>query len=363
MKPRGQGLRLTKVGFWYIVFGLFLALGAANTGNNGLYLVLAVMTAALLFAQILGAVNVGRLDVEITPPGEVFVNQPVHLGVAVRNRRRFLPRWLLVCTLAAEDESRSSSEAEAGPSGIARTKQQRPRSVPFLIERLGMCDTHRGEIEAVARRRGRWRLHAVDVASLFPFGFFHKLVRHPLDTEVLVFPEVFAPSQVGPIRTGRTGETSTRRRGWGNELHALRDFRPGDDPRAIHWKQTARTGRMVVKEREAEESRRLSVVFDNAVGPLTDAGDAVRFERLVSEAATAALDALARGFDVELVTRDEQLPFGAGWRQRLRILETLALVGPRPEATTALVERAQASRYLLLAMEPVSRTPAREAVA
>ncbi len=54
-----------------------------------------------------------------------------------------------------------------------------------------------------------------------------------------------------------------------------------------------------------------------------------RFERLVSEAATAAVDHLARGYEVELVTRDRSLAFAGGPRQRLAVLEALALVQPR----------------------------------
>ncbi len=52
----------------------------------------------------------------------------------------------------------------------------------------------------------------------------------------------------------------------------------------------------------------------------------------MSEAATAAVDHLARGYEVELVTRDQALPFAGGARQRLAVLEALALVEPRPPA-------------------------------
>ncbi len=78
-----------------------------------------------------------------------------------------------------------------------------------------------------------------------------------------------------------------------------------------------------------ERSRRLSIVFDNAVGELKDPAGQSRFERLVSEAATVAVDHLARGFEVELVTRDQTLGFSSGARQRLAVLEALALIQPR----------------------------------
>ena len=56
----------------------------------------------------------------------------------------------------------------------------------------------------------------------------------------------------------------------------------------------------------------------------------------MSEAATTALDHLARGYEVELVTRDQALGFAGGARQRLAVLEALALVQPRPRGSEPL---------------------------
>jgi uncharacterized protein (DUF58 family) len=111
---------------------------------------------------------------------------------------------------------------------------------------------------------------------------------------------------------------------------------------------------MVYTERESEEGRRLSILFDNAVGDLDTPAAEARFERLVSEAATAAVDYLGRGFDVELVTRDERLPFAGGALQRRSVLETLALVQPRPLQQRPLVVGGEAPQ-LRLAMEPMSQ--------
>jgi uncharacterized protein (DUF58 family) len=152
-------------------------------------------------------------------------------------------------------------------------------------------------------------------------------------------------------RSGRTGDESSRFAGWGHDLHALRAFRSGDDPRSIHWKQTARTGDLVFREREREENRRLAVLLDNATGPLTEAGIEARFESLVSEAATAALDYLARGFDVSLVTRDSRLPFATGARQRWAILEALALLEARPRSRDPLVAPGGDATVLRLCFE------------
>jgi len=158
------------------------------------------------------------------------------------------------------------------------------------------------------------------------------------------------------MRRGGAGNEASPRRGWGHELAGLRPFRTGDDPRAIHWKQTARTGAFVFKESASEESRRLAIIFDNAAGTLEDAAERVRFERLVSEGATAAVDALGRGWEVELVTRQVTVPFAGGRQQRRKILETLALVEPVADTSAMLTPSTPGVRQLRLAMESASTT-------
>ncbi len=338
-RSRGDGFHITKVGLWFLVFLLIVVAGATNTGNNGLFLVLAAMAAAVVVSEALARRNVRGLEVSLLAPAEVFANQPSHLGVMVTNRSRWLPRWLLVMTVEPKHVDPPSH-------------RPRRRMRPYLLPHLPQRTEGRGQLEMLLRRRGRLRVRWVHLTSLFPLGFFRQGRRYASHLEILVFPEVFAPSSRRPARLGRSGNEPTRRVGWGHELLGLRAFRPGDDTRSIHWKQTARTGQLIFKERETEENRRLLIVFDNATGELAESAERERFERLVSEAATAALDYLDSGYEVSLLTREDTLPFASGARQRSKILESLALIEPRPEASSPLVPRDVEAPHMRLAMEP-----------
>lgn len=338
-----EGIRITTVGLWFVLLSFLVAVAATNTGNNALYTVLALMFSVLIVSGVLSRQNVRALAVELAAPGEIFANRPFSVGFRLESHGRLMARWFLLVSLARES---------------------RPLLIPYLPKRGRSA----GSIDTLLPARGRHRFPFVHVGSLFPFGFFRKGERYRVDLEVLVFPELFEGGGVRTAGTVDQGQDTARKVGRGPGLHSLRGFRQGDDPRGIHWKQSARTGGLVFMEREAEESRRLSIVFDNAVGTLPDATAERRFERLVSEAATSALDGLARGFEVELVTRDGKTPYGTGARQRLAFLESLALVAPRPKSGEPLVPsdlRCRMVRFELdgpvhLDPEPASAASAKE---
>ncbi len=304
-------IRITKVGFWYVFFALVVGLAAANTGNNALYLVEALLLALLAISGLISRRNLAVLETTAEAPEEIYAKQPFSLKVAVRSRDRWLTKRLVVVT--------------AGEGGDSH-----------LIARIDRRQTAELRLGMIFKRRGVHRIDAVRISSVFPLGLIFKSKRHPIDLEVLVFPEIY-PSEVRRLNAaGRAGEQTTQSPGWGHELLTLREFRPGDDPRGIHWKQSARTGRLIYQEREAEQGKRLSIIFDNAVGELHDSAAERRFERLVSEAASSAAHHLENGYEVQLVTRQEVLPFGSGRGHRLRILETLALIGPYPRESSPL---------------------------
>ena len=328
-----EGIRITKVGLWYVLVTLVVAIAATNTGNNALYLVWSVMLAVLVVSGVVSRQNVRGLAVALEPPAEVFANRPFAVRFALGNRGLLWPRWFLLFS-------------------VLRSGQ------PWLLPYLPRQGTARGELEMSIPRRGVHRLAAVHVSSLFPFGLFRKGSRYPVEAELLVYPELYPAAAAGPEQAGDLGSAPTRRSGWGHDLHALRRFRPGDDRRGIHWKQTARTGHLIFREREAEDVRRLAILFDNGVGALSDPAAAERFERLVSEAATAADDYLGRGYEVGLVTRDGLWPFASGARQRRALLEALALVEPRPRQAMPLAAADPRAPQFRLAMEPAAHPEA-----
>ena len=101
-----------------------------------------------------------------------------------------------------------------------------------------------------------WRIHTSD-----PLGFFRG-VRPTPDSEIALILPRFA--SLAGRREPRELEASlpVPRAGSGNELFGIREYRPGDSLRRIHWRSSARHGELVVREYEPPGVQSLAICLD-----------------------------------------------------------------------------------------------------
>jgi hypothetical protein len=89
------------------------------------------------------------------------------------------------------------------------------------------------------------------------------------------------------------------------EFHSLRDYADGDEPRTIHWKASARSEGLKVRQHEAQGVRRCIVMLDGDPAAWPDdllATDPDAFERAVTVAASVVLSAQRAGLTTRFVT-------------------------------------------------------------
>jgi hypothetical protein len=160
-----EGIRITKVGLWYIVLTILVAVPAANTGNNALYLVEAFLLALLVVSGVASRQNLRRLELDFEPPAEIYAKQPFSVRYTVHNRGRLMSRRLLVV------------------AGVGESK-------PTLIPHIPIEGTDRGLMEVQVEQRGIHKVPFLHFSSIFPLGLFRKGLRYRIDLELLVYPEV-----------------------------------------------------------------------------------------------------------------------------------------------------------------------------
>lgn len=305
-------VRVTNLGLGFVLMTLVVAIGATNTGNNGLYTLASLFMAALVVSGVVSRRNVERVGVRLDGPEEIFAGEPARFTLHLKNHGR-LPRRALLVKI----------------SGSA---------APILFGEIGKGKEAARGVDLVFPKRGRRRIESVLVYSGYPIGLFRKGRLQPLDEERIVYPRPLAirPPRPDP-REAETGDPYSKRRGRGFEIRNLRDGGFGDDPRDVHWPQTARQGHFVVKERASEEGRDALVIVESYrpkdAGPAWDEA----FEGALSEATSLTLSLLAQGSRVGLVLGGQVTPPAPGPQQRRRVLLALALAEPSTEpASVAL---------------------------
>ncbi|MEO8188708.1 MAG: DUF58 domain-containing protein [Acidobacteriota bacterium] len=301
-------IRITNFGLGYILLCLVVAIGATNTGNNGLYLVLAAMLSSMVVSGLVSRRNVRGVSCDIETVGEVFAGQPALLKVRVESQLR-----------------RATAQA------IFFLHEGLPG--PLWIDPLAPGEVREVLVEGSFGRRGVVREADAGLLSRFPLGLFRKYRRAHLPREVVVYPALeSARFEEPPPEDGRGGRPHPRRRGGGSDIRALREFVAGDDPRDVHWKQSARMGKWIVREREAERDRAVVLTVDNALANPSDPVLLADLEGALSRCAGRAISLLSQGAEVGFQARGIRVASGFGPMQRTRVLEALARLSPAAAA-------------------------------
>lgn len=137
-------------------------------------------------------------------------------------------------------------------------------------------------------RRGRICFAGLTLLRPDPFGLFKSHLTLAVPQTLLVLPKRYPLPRIERLGiAGRRkyqpgGVALASSVGLSDEFVAVRDYRPGDPLRHIHWKSWAKTGRPIVKEHEDEYFVRHALVLDTFVS-LTDP---FMFEEAVSVAAS-----------------------------------------------------------------------------
>ena len=304
-------VRVTNLGLGFVLTTVVVAIGATNTGNNGLYVLLSLLLGVLLVSGVVSRRNVEGVEVALDGPAEVFAGEPARFRVRLGNRGRRLKSALLVKV-----------------SG---------KAAPLLFPRLEAGGEAERGVDLVFPRRGRHQVESILLFSGYPIGLFRKGRLHPVNEERVVFPSPKDVSFPPPEATEAVDDgIDPRRKGRGAEILKLREAVPGDDPRDIHWPQTARQGRPIVKERASELGREIVVHLETARPRAAGAAWDAAFEEAVREAAGLALRFLSRGERVGLLCGGQFLPPAMGPLHRATMLTALALAEPGGEGAEPL---------------------------
>ncbi len=186
-------------------------------------------------------------------------------------------------------------------------------------------------------RRGRERGGGFVVDSIGPFGLGLRRQRIDLPWDAAVYPPlVTVRLQASVARAQRRREqgiTPLRRLGEGRLFESLRDWVPGDDLRHIDWKATARRGKVITRQYEAERRQHVLLVLDTGRLLTAEIAGVSRLDYVVRAALELAYAATQHDDNVGVMAfADGVQHFVAPQRGRAglkRVLDVLAVVEPK----------------------------------
>jgi uncharacterized protein (DUF58 family) len=257
----------------------------------------------------------------------LFCGEQTEVWIEIVNAKPLPLAWL-----KAEDEFPEDFTVDR--TELTNASRPHRKTLTNLLS-LRWYERVRRRYHVTAERRGAFEFGPVTLSSGDIFGFQLKLSEVPAQQLVLVYPRI-VPMDDLKLRAARPGgELRAERRIIEDPLAlaGIRDYRPGDSVRHIHWKSTARRGQLQTKVFEPGATQQLVLFLNGQTLPHAYEGIIGDYmETVLVVGASLAKAALEARYPVGLFTnnsaRDEarrvRLPASRHAAQLTRILETMA---------------------------------------
>ena len=279
-------LTFTREGKLFVFVTFALGFAAVNTGTNLMYLVFGFMLSLIILSGVLSEHVLRKLRIVRRLPTRAFAGEPTLIELAVENEKERMVSY----SVEISDQALTSSN---------------DRRCYFL--KIPPRSEQTASYRRVVAQRGVLRFRGFRVATRFPFALFEKWRELAGEGELLVYPALL-PYAFAEGAAREEGDQAGSSRGRGTETRELREYRSGDEQRAIHWRRSAAIGKPVVREFEREAAAVLSILLDNRrPARATPEWDA-ELEANISRAAYVAERALSRGYSVEICARGSRSP-------------------------------------------------------
>lgn len=335
LKPT-QRLRWTREGVIYIGVWLILMFMGLHQQINLVLLIAGLAAGPIVGSIFVSAALIKGLVLTRRHPSYVFAGEVLAVEFQLENRRR----WSDALAMVAQQDL---APVEPSPPG-ARELQMKT-----FFPRVPGRQVGREVWRTNQTTRGRYRFRPAELVTRSPFGLLERRLSVPTTGSLIVYPAIgvltrrwkLLHREATDARRGRRHDRSAQQQ----EYHGLRDYRPGDSPRWIHWRTTARLGVPMVKEFEQQSEQDLAILLDPWVARTRggDAGSDV-LEEAIRFVATVCCDACrnqGRRLLLGWTGNSPSVVHGPASTKLLhQMLESLALMKPTSEGTlAALLDR------------------------
>jgi uncharacterized protein (DUF58 family) len=246
---------LPLAGAVYLVIMIVAFVGSLYGKSNMLMLVFSIMAGPFI---VNGGVAFSLLKRNILRrqiPARAMAGEVVSVGIVLENQKWWFSSWMMTVR-----------------DRVGHERLGREGSLDVVLDPMVLFASVRPNSERTARyqlratKRGRYLFGPLEVATRFPLGLVERGFVTDVRGEMLVYP------QIGTLTSSwhRQFQTATNfverhdtsQGTFADEFHHLRDYLPGDNPRDIHWRTSARINNLTVRQFHQCRDRDLIVLVD-----------------------------------------------------------------------------------------------------
>ena len=326
---------LPREGMMYLLIMIVAFVASLIGRSNMLMLVFSIMAGPFILNGWVTYSLLKRNRVSRRLPQRAMAGEVVSVDLTLDNRKFVFSSWLIVVRDRVRRVSVEKGRSAEVLEPAVLFASVRPRSSRSACYQLRL------------NQRGRYRFGPLEVSTRFPLGLVERGFVSDVPGELLIHPPIgtLSPRWRKEARMASDiVENEQSRRGiFDDEFHHLREFRPGDNPRDIHWRTSARLNELTVREFRQSRDRGLIVLADFWQPERPSEEEIDRVELAASFVATICVNHLreTRGVDQVLLTTgldSHELRMHSGGAALDAVLDLLAEVqaGPAPDVASQL---------------------------
>lgn len=232
-------------GIIFLVIMSVMFVGSMLGRNNMLLLVFSVLAGAFVMNGYISFNLLRKLRVKRQVPSMVVAGEPVNVYLEVSNNKR-MAVWVLTVTDELNGH-RESLEANV------------------VFTRIGGHQRKISRYQLQLVQRGRYTLGPLILSTRFPLGIVERSTTFVNTEEIIVCPQLGRLAKTLSQRINQDQlvlRNATRAGTYDDEFHRIREYRRGDNPRAIHWRTSARRNELMVREYHESRDDNLTVLLD-----------------------------------------------------------------------------------------------------
>ncbi len=316
-----------------------------DTRQTLAYQIFALLLALLLISILSVFTFRGNFRIQRSLPDFGTVGQVLQYVFVIKNESSSLQKDLLLIdelvsifpdydefihSKDIKDSQRNIFDRLIGyPRLVGLIQKKRGGSIkPVELNSIAGMDSVEKKAQLIPVRRGYIHFTRSKIARPDPFGLFRAFKKYTNNDTLLILPKTYKVPSVqlsGKRKYQHGGMHAARSVGDSEEFFSLRDYRPGDPLREIHWRSYAKKGEPVVKEHQDEYFVRQGLILDTFLQQKPE----LIFEEAVSVAASFAVSIREQDALLDLIfvgTRAYRFTAGRGLAAVENMLEVLACV-------------------------------------